>query len=142
MVGEKILLVEDNLVEARGLMRLLTQHGYTVVHANDAKEAMERLRAQRPNLVLLDVGLPPKDPFATPKWDGLDFLKWMQSMGGVFIPVIIQTGLSLVEVQRRLGDSQVAACFQKPLPLRDLMSAIRCGLDKDRTSPPAEVPTS
>ena len=134
MSNEKILLVEDNPVEALGLTQLLEQQGYTVIQAGDAKEAMKAVRSEQPNLVLLDIDLPPKDIFASPKWDGLDFLMWMYSMTETSVPVIVQTGLSIGEIQRRLGNVRVAACFQKPAPLADLMGAIRFVLEEIRAA--------
>jgi CheY-like chemotaxis protein len=131
MSTQKILLVEDNLVEARGLTRLLEHEGYTVVHAEDAQEAVHRLRAEKPDLVILDVGLPVKDPFAAAKWDGLELLKWMRSMGHGSTPVIIQTGLSVAEVQRRLGDGPVPVVFHKPASPAELLSSVRRALGKD-----------
>jgi CheY-like chemotaxis protein len=126
--NERILLVEDNPVEARGLTRVLEQHGYSVAQAGDAKEAMKALRSKPPRLVILDINLPAKDVSATPKWDGLDLLKWMQVMTGNSVPVIVQTGLSLADVQRRLGEFRMAACFQKPVREKDLMAAIGSAL--------------
>jgi len=130
MSGQRILLVEDNPVEIHGLTQVLEQHGYTVLQAGDAKEAMKAVRSDAPNLVLLDIDLPPKDLFAAPKWDGMDFLKWMQSMTEVAPPVIVQSGLAIAEIQKRLAGTRVAACFQKPVSISDLLAAIGFALDQ------------
>lgn len=139
MSHERILLVEDNPVEAYALTRVLVPQGYTVLDASDAREAMQRLRTDQPRLVLLDIGLPPKDVFATPKWDGLDFVKWMQSMGGAAIPIIVLSGMPAGEVRQRLGDFRVTACYEKPVPPQELLTAIRAALDQKQAPPVAEA---
>jgi CheY-like chemotaxis protein len=56
-----ILLAEDN-DDARRVYGLILQHyGYTVVEAIDGAEAIRLAREVRPNLVLMDIGLPRLD---------------------------------------------------------------------------------
>lgn len=59
----RILLVEDNLLTARGLEYLLSREGYAVVVASTVTAAREFLTAQSFDLVLLDVTLPDGDGF-------------------------------------------------------------------------------
>jgi len=54
----KILLVEDNELNRDMLSRRLTRRGYTVVVAEDGEQALELARAERPELVLMDMSLP------------------------------------------------------------------------------------
>jgi DNA-binding NarL/FixJ family response regulator len=55
----KILLIDDHAVVRAGLRRLLeTRAGTEILEAADAREALALLRAQRPDLVLLDLNLP------------------------------------------------------------------------------------
>ncbi len=61
MAGAKILLVEDNPVNRRLAEFLLRSQGYQVRAATNAQEAFETLKAERPDLILMDVQLPGMD---------------------------------------------------------------------------------
>ena len=56
-----ILLVEDNLANQMLTVALLEREGYEVVLASNSNELFERLRARKPDLILMDVGLPGHD---------------------------------------------------------------------------------
>ncbi|MEU9719793.1 response regulator transcription factor [Streptomyces sp. NPDC047976] len=57
----RILLVEDDPDLATALRALLGRAGYEVRHAADGREALRRLFADRPDLMVLDIGLPELD---------------------------------------------------------------------------------
>jgi CheY-like chemotaxis protein len=59
----QVLVVDDNLDAAEGLAMLLTLKGHHVSTAYDGASALERAREQRPDVVLLDIGLPRIDGF-------------------------------------------------------------------------------
>jgi two-component system, cell cycle response regulator DivK len=56
-----VLLVEDNLANQMLTVALLEREGYEVAVANNSTELFERLRTRRPDLILMDVGLPGHD---------------------------------------------------------------------------------
>ena len=60
-----LLLVEDNEVNRDMLVRRLTRAGYAVICAGDGEEALTKMRAEHPSLVLLDMNLPIKDGWTT-----------------------------------------------------------------------------
>lgn len=58
---KKVLIVED-YEDARGFMKFLVEsYGYQVVEAADGIEAVDRVRQQHPDLILMDVSLPVVD---------------------------------------------------------------------------------
>jgi two-component system KDP operon response regulator KdpE len=59
--GPVVLVVEDDAETRSALVRELTAGGYTVVEAPDGRSALERWEQRRPDLVLLDLGLPDVD---------------------------------------------------------------------------------
>lgn len=59
--GPWLLLVEDDAATRDAVARNLEAHGYRVDRAGDGAEAFRRLDAARPDLVLLDLGLPDLD---------------------------------------------------------------------------------
>lgn len=61
----RVLLVEDNELNRDMLTRRLTRVGYAVLCASDGAEALAMIRAERPDLVLLDMNLPIMDGWTT-----------------------------------------------------------------------------
>jgi PAS domain S-box-containing protein len=61
--GNRILVVDDNVDLSRALTTLLCRFGYEAQAVNDGHTAIEAARALRPEVVLLDLGLPGMDGF-------------------------------------------------------------------------------
>ena len=59
----RILVVEDNIDAAESMRMLLGGIGHTVEVVNDGAQALERARNLRPEVILLDIGLPGMDGF-------------------------------------------------------------------------------
>jgi two-component system, cell cycle response regulator DivK len=79
-----ILLVEDNAMNRDMLSRRLERKGFTVRLAVDGQDGIESARAQRPDLILMDMSLPVKDG-----WEATHELKQDPVLRG--IPVIALT---------------------------------------------------
>ncbi len=77
----KVLVVEDDPAMLRFIRRTLEIDGHTVETATDGPAALEAFRRQRPNLVVLDIGLP--------YIDGLEVCRQMQDIHPA--PVIMVT---------------------------------------------------
>jgi twitching motility two-component system response regulator PilH len=58
-----ILVVDDSPTERYFLNELLTKHGFTVVAVESAEEAMAKLQAKLPDLILMDVVMPGQNGF-------------------------------------------------------------------------------
>ena len=63
-MGKKILIVEDNEMNRDMLSRRLIRKGYEIVIAVDGAEGLEMMKSVRPDLVLMDMGLPVMDGWA------------------------------------------------------------------------------
>jgi len=61
----KVLVVEDDAIQTRLVMTLLRRRGYAVVTASDGVQAMQSARRERPDLIMLDIGLPGGDGLLT-----------------------------------------------------------------------------
>ncbi|HUN92170.1 MAG TPA: response regulator [Burkholderiaceae bacterium] len=62
-MAKKILVVDDSPTERFFLNELLVRHGYLVTLAEDAEEALAKLRTQPPDLILMDVVMPGQNGF-------------------------------------------------------------------------------
>lgn len=79
-----ILYIEDNFDNRLLVRRVLEAEGYRVVEAEDGVEALDYLRSETPDLVLMDINLPEVDGYEMTKR-----LKQLPSMARV--PVIAMT---------------------------------------------------
>ncbi|KHE92849.1 MAG: response regulator [Candidatus Scalindua rubra] len=82
-----ILLVEDNKNQCLLYEQELRHEGYDIVTANDGKEALEKIKGQQPDMIIMDICLP--------KMDGVEAMRHILSKSkSRDIPIIINTGYS------------------------------------------------
>jgi twitching motility two-component system response regulator PilH len=60
---KKVLVVDDSPTERYFLTELLTKNGFTVSAADSAEEAVIKLKASQPDLILMDVVMPGQNGF-------------------------------------------------------------------------------
>ncbi|KHD08673.1 chemotaxis protein CheY [Candidatus Thiomargarita nelsonii] len=60
---KKILVVDDSKVDLANIEKIVSEAGYTVITANDGAEAIEKAKAETPDLILLDVVMQPMDGY-------------------------------------------------------------------------------
>jgi two-component system chemotaxis response regulator CheY len=61
MASMQVLVVDDAAFMRLRLRKLLEEHGYQVHEASNGREAIERYRALRPDVVLMDITMPELD---------------------------------------------------------------------------------
>ncbi len=88
--GRKVVLVEDDSLMSGILSRHLISEGLTVILVSDGNKAFERIQAEQPGVVLLDIVLPGVNGF-----DILQQLK--QDTSTKSIPVLILSNLGSQE---------------------------------------------
>ena len=87
---KKILVVDDDPVTILALTRKLTSRGFTVISATDGTQALNATRKEHPDLMLVDVNLPPD--VGCVEWNGFRLAQWVQRMEGCRnIPVIVMS---------------------------------------------------
>lgn len=63
MSDGKILVVDDEPLVTTLINKVLSADGYTVLECNSAKEGLEVFKRERPDLTLLDIGMPEMDGY-------------------------------------------------------------------------------
>jgi CheY-like chemotaxis protein len=86
-MGKMILIVDDELEQIDYASAVLEEQGYVPIGATDGIEGMEKVRRERPDLVLLDIMMPEKGGIAMYRE-----LKGDQDTRD--IPVVIVTGVT------------------------------------------------
>ena len=84
---KKILIVDDELEQIDYASAVLEEQGYIPMGAADGAEGMEKVKAERPDLILLDIMMPEKGGIAM-------YRELKEDQGTRGIPVIIVTGVT------------------------------------------------
>jgi DNA-binding response OmpR family regulator len=117
----KILIIDDDADMRRGLGTRLRAKGYDIAFASDAVLAGTIAIKEKPDLVLLDLGLP--------GGDGLIVLQRLQRMASMCgIPIIIVSARDSVKNEQQCLAAGAFGYFQKPVDIDRLMAAINGAL--------------
>ena len=110
-----VLVVEDNAAVRVALVKTIIQFGMTVHSSGDPVEALEKLAALDPDVVVLDWEL-------GGQISGIDIADHI-AKEGMNAQVIFITGNSVASLRRRTSHFNVAAYLQKPFRLKELKGA-------------------
>src|SRR5579859_5450198 len=120
----KILIVDDD-VDLRGALRVrLRANRYETVSAVDGYSAIAQAHKEKPDLIILDLGLPAGDGFVV-----LDRLRHNPELAE--IPVIVLTARDPDSAERKVLELSACAFFQKPADNSALLGVIRAKLAQD-----------
>jgi twitching motility two-component system response regulator PilH len=61
----KVLVVDDSLTDLTNIKNILLEAGCLVVTATNGKEALDKAKAEKPDLIFLDIIMPEQDGFST-----------------------------------------------------------------------------
>ena len=129
--GRRILVVDDNRDALESLATLMEMAGHEVLTAGDGEAALDVAARARPEVVLLDLGLP--------RLDGYEVGRRIRAQDwGKSIVLVALTGWGQDEDRRRTREAGFDSHLVKPLNL-DLLTEF---LRRLPTSKPAESATS
>ena len=125
----KILVVEDNSNERNGLCRILERTGYDVRSAADGVEALQRIRDDKFDLLLVDIWMP--------RMNGLELLAHLPEDSRPKALVI--TGDESPDTLLRSLREKAYLFISKPLQPEDLIQLIKTTLESPPGPDPIEV---
>ena len=117
-VRHKILIVDDELHIRRLIHAALARADYAIVEAENAREAMERLRDERPDIVLLDLGLPDRD--------GLELVPLIKQQSDTTL--IVVSARDATEEKVAALDLGADDYLTKPFDTDELLARVRVAL--------------
>jgi two-component system, OmpR family, KDP operon response regulator KdpE len=126
MSDATILIIDDEPQIRRVMRTTLTSHGYSVVEASSGEEALEKLRAERPDLIILDVNMP--------GISGLETCAEIRTSSDV--PIIMLTIRNSERDKVQALDAGADDYVVKPFGVQELMARIRAAL---RRSAPGDA---
>jgi two-component system KDP operon response regulator KdpE len=116
--GPTVLVVEDDEPTRREVARNLSGHGYRVEEAGGAHDALRHWEARRPDLVLLDLGLPDRE--------GLVVLRRIRREAAT--PVVVLSARSEETTKVEALDAGADDYLTKPSGISELHARIRAVL--------------
>jgi len=128
MTSAKVLIVDDEPQIRRVLRTTLASQGYTVVEARSGDEALEEIRHERPDLILLDVNMPGRS--------GLETCSEIRATSDV--PIIMLTVRNTERDKVQALDAGADDYVVKPFGVEELMARIRAALR--RVTPAESIP--
>lgn len=124
---KKILIVDDDKELLQALSIRLKASGYTTVFATDANSAIMITRKEKPDLILLDIGLPGGDGFMI-----MERLRDITLLSS--IPIIVLTAKDPSITMEKALKAGAKAFFHKPPDNTDFLNAIRKALHESGSS--------
>jgi CheY-like chemotaxis protein len=121
MENKKILIVDDDPDIRYGMHLRLKANQYETFFAADAFAAVAEARKQRPDLIILDLGLPAGDGFTV-----MERLKQVPFLA--VIPIIVVSARDGLGNQKRAFDAGAKTFLQKPVDDAQLLAVIRQAL--------------
>jgi two-component system, cell cycle response regulator DivK len=123
MLGERVLIVEDNEKNMKLVRDVLQATGYRTLEATTGEEAIELSLSQAPALVLMDVQLP--------GIDGVEALERMrQNERTASIPVLALTAQAMSGDRERFLEAGFDGYLAKPVDVGALIEAVREHCDR------------
>lgn len=116
-MSKKILVVEDDTDNRRIVAKVLSVEGYEVVEATDGVQALSRVQAERPDLIIMDLALPNMDG-----WEATRRLKADPETRG--IPVVAITAFAMrgdEEQARAAGCDDYIPKPARPVAIREVV---------------------
>jgi signal transduction histidine kinase len=113
----KILVVDDQAQNVRLLDAVLSSNGYAVTSASSGSEALEKVKAELPDLVLLDIQMP--------ELDGYEVCRRLRADSrSAFLPIVMITS-SDTEVRVNALEAGADDFVMKPFDQQELLARVR-----------------
>jgi two-component system, cell cycle response regulator DivK len=117
MSTNRILVVEDNRDNMTLIVDVLSSLDYEVIEAFDGQEGLEKARAERPDLILMDLSLPLMDG-----WTATRHIKSEPDLSE--IPVIALTAHAMTGDRERALEAGCDDYLTKPLNMAELVKKL------------------
>jgi two-component system KDP operon response regulator KdpE len=127
--NQQILIVEDDEDTAEVVCTLLNEAGYQATAVDTGKVALSEIASMRPDLVLLDLGLP--------DINGLDVLKQVRTTS--FLPMIVVSGYSRENERVVALEAGADDFLGKPFSGDELVARVGALLRRIKWTPQAET---
>jgi len=123
VMAKKILMIDDEKDLVDTLSFRLQAHGFDVISASDGPRGIEKAKADKPDLIILDLMMP--------GMDGYEVVKRLKADNATTnVPIIILTAAVSPELTQKVCNIHAADCITKPFEPRDLLEKVKKALSK------------
>nr|WP_206367456.1 response regulator [Sphingomonas sinipercae] len=113
----KILIVEDNALNIKLFCDLLAAHGHDAQAVTDSRQALERARAFRPDLVITDIQLP--------HVSGLELIQAIRGDQDLeTVPIMAVTAYAAASDEERIRAAGAEAYVSKPISVAKFVAQV------------------
>jgi two-component system, cell cycle response regulator DivK len=117
-MAKTVLIVEDNELNMKLFNDLLMAQGLQTLQTSSGLEAIELVRAHKPDLVLMDIQLP--------EVSGLDVTKWLKADDELkHIPIIAVTAFAMKGDEERIREGGCEAYLSKPISVSKFLETVK-----------------
>jgi len=125
-MAEKILVVDDDLDTLRLVGLMLERQGYQIMAASSAQQALNMIRADKPDLILLDLMMP--------EMDGIEMARQLRASPTTRdLLIIMFTAKSQIEDKLEGFDAGADDYLTKPTQPRELIAHVKAVLKRGHT---------
>lgn len=128
-----ILLAEDNPVNQRVAAGIMQKRGHTVIAVENGREALQALKMQRFDVVLMDVQMPEMDGFAATA-----AIREMEKESGQHLPIVAMTARAMKGDRDACLQAGMDAYVAKPVQPKELAAIVESLAGPVGGSPEAE----
>jgi two-component system cell cycle response regulator DivK len=112
-----ILIVEDHELSMKLFHDLLQTRGYRILQARHGAEGLMLARQQRPDLIIINIGLP--------GMSGLELMKWIKADDDLMvIPIIAVTAFAMKGDEEKIRGGGCEAYITKPVSIRNFIETV------------------
>ena len=117
-VPKTVLIVEDNELNMKLFTDLLEAHGYDTIQSTNGHDALDLVRENNPDLILMDIQLPERS--------GLDVTKDIKADPELAqIPVIAITAFAMKSDEQRIRDGGCEDYLAKPISIPVFIETVK-----------------
>jgi CheY-like chemotaxis protein len=107
-------VVDDERDIRTAVAEILTDEGYEVLDASDGAEALDKVRAFRPQLILLDLMMP-----------GMNGWEFRAAQQGDPDPAVAKVPVIVLSALGKTGNVEAEGYLRKPFDLDELLTAVK-----------------
>lgn len=117
-MSKKVLIVEDNELNMKLFHDLLEAHGISTMQTRDGRAVVEMVRADRPDLIIMDIQLP--------EISGLEVTQLLKSDEDLkSIPVIAVTAFAMKGDEQKIRDGGCEDYISKPISVSTFIEVVQ-----------------
>jgi len=120
-MAKKILVIDDEELITKSLLKLLSNEGYNVTVVRSGKDAIEKIQEIGFDLIICDIRMP--------EMDGIETIKqiriYLKKANKKSIPEVLITGYADVDKYESAMDLEVKDYLYKPFDTADFLKAVK-----------------